>query len=77
VLAQHRQGWNRSFIFVAATFAIIIFCWYYVDLFNAERLGEGIPSLISLVGEMFPPNFTQLRSWISPLADTLAMSVAG
>jgi len=25
VLAQHRQGWNRSFIFVAATFAIIIF----------------------------------------------------
>ncbi|MDO8304998.1 phosphonate ABC transporter, permease protein PhnE [Herminiimonas sp.] len=77
VLAQHRQGWNRSFIFVAVTFAIIIFCWYYVDLFNAERLGEGIPSLISLVGEMFPPNFTQLRSWISPLADTLAMSVAG
>ena len=29
------------------------------------------------MGEMFPPNFAQLRSWISPLADTLAMSVAG
>tara|TARA_R110001599_G_scaffold171353_1_gene362179 strand:+ start:175934 stop:176731 length:798 start_codon:yes stop_codon:yes gene_type:complete len=77
VLAQHRQGWNRTFIYAIAVFTAVIFCWYYVDLFNGERLAEGVPSLISLVGEMFPPNFSQFPTWIKPLADTLAMSIAG
>ena len=62
---------------LATVLALVIACWYYVGLFDAERLGEGIPSLASLVGEMFPPNFSQAGSWVKPLLDTLAMSVAG
>ena len=42
-----------------------------------ERLTEGFPSLGSLIGEMFPPDFEQWKSWVKPLVDTLAMSVAG
>lgn len=42
-----------------------------------ERLTEGFPSLVSLIGEMFPPDFEQWKSWVKPLVDTLAMSVAG
>ena len=52
-------------------------CCHYAGLFDAERLADGIPSLGSLVTEMFPPDFSQLNNWIGPLADTLAMSVAG
>jgi phosphonate transport system permease protein len=29
------------------------------------------------MGEMFPPDFSDARSWVKPLIDTLAMSVAG
>jgi phosphonate transport system permease protein len=77
VLNQQRRAWNHAVFHVALVLAVTFACWYYVGLFDAERLGEGVPSLFSLVGEMFPPNFTEARTWIKPLLDTLAMSVAG
>src|SRR5262249_15759944 len=42
-----------------------------------ERLREGVPALFSLLGEMWPPDFSRIGSWVKPLFDTLAMSVAG
>ena len=77
VLAQQRSLWNRSMVHMLLLLAIVGGCWYYVGLFDAERLSEGIPSLAQMVGEMFPPNFSQAKTWIKPLFDTLAMSVAG
>ena len=77
LLNRRRQAWNRLMFHVALVCSIVIACWYYVGLFDAERLGEGVPSLLSLGGEMFPPNFSEARSWVKPLLDTLAMSVAG
>lgn len=77
ILARQRHAWNRSMFGVALVLAAVLGCWHYVGLFDAERLGEGVPSLFSLVGEMFPPDFSQAASWITPLLDTLAMSVAG
>ena len=77
VLARQRSLWNRSLVHALLLSAIVSGCWYYVGLFDAERLGEGVPSLAQMVGEMFPPNFSQARTWIKPLLDTLAMSVAG
>lgn len=77
LLAQQRRSWNRSITNVALVMSVVVVCWYHIGLFDAERLGEGVPSLFSLVGEMFPPNFSQAASWIKPLFDTLAMSVAG
>jgi phosphonate transport system permease protein len=77
VLAHQRRVWNRSLVHILLLMAIVSGCWYYVGLFDAERLGEGIPSLMQMVVEMFPPNFSQAKTWIKPLLDTLAMSVAG
>ena len=77
VLAQQRQAWNRAMGQLALVLAVVLGCWYYVGLFDAQRLGEGVPSLFSLVGEMFPPDFSQAGNWVKPLLDTLAMSVAG
>lgn len=77
ILERQRQGWNRSIVLVGIVLLVILTCWYYVGLFDADRLAEGIPSLGNLVGEMFPPNFSDAPRWIKPLIDTLAMSVAG
>lgn len=77
ILLQQRHAWNRSVASLALILAIVAGCWYYVGLFDGARLGEGIPSLFSLIGEMFPPNFSDIRNWVKPLLDTLAMSVAG
>ncbi len=62
---------------MAVLAVVLAGCCHYAGLFDAERLADGIPSLVTLVTEMFPPDFSQLNNWIGPLADTLAMSVAG
>ncbi|EAA4674073.1 phosphonate ABC transporter, permease protein PhnE, partial [Salmonella enterica subsp. enterica] len=77
ILSEQRQSWNRVVRYVILILAIVVGCWYYVGLFDGERLGEGVPSLVSLIGEMFPPNFSEWRAWVKPVLDTLAMSIAG
>lgn len=77
VLSEQRQAWNRSLRNLVLVLAVVLGCWYYVGLFDGERLAEGLPSLLSLAGEMFPPNFSQAETWVKPLLDTLAMSIAG
>ncbi|MFN6183011.1 MAG: phosphonate ABC transporter, permease protein PhnE, partial [Burkholderiales bacterium] len=41
------------------------------------RFIEGGPAIAQLASEMVPPNFERWQSWIKPLWDTLAMSIAG
>ena len=77
LLGAEQRAWNRDAVRLAAVVAVIMVCVYYVGLFDGPRLAEGVPSLFSLLGEMLPPNFTDWRNWITPLIDTLAMSVAG
>lgn len=45
--------------------------------FDATRFIEGAPAIAQLASEMVPPDFTRWRSWLRPLLDTLAMSIAG
>ena len=77
VLNQEQRAWNQGALRLGAVLVVVTLCSYYVGLFDSERLAEGIPSLFSLLGEMFPPDFSDVRSWVKPLIDTLAMSVAG
>jgi len=57
--------------------AIVVAAFHVVGFFDTERMSEGIPAIGSLGGEMVPPDFTNARDWISPLFDTLIMSIAG
>ncbi|MHB1233306.1 MAG: phosphonate ABC transporter, permease protein PhnE [Burkholderiales bacterium] len=77
LLGTEQRAWNRGAARLVAVLAVILVCAYYVGLFDSARLADGVPSLLSLVGEMLPPNFSDWRNWIKPLFDTLAMSVAG
>jgi phosphonate transport system permease protein len=74
-LEQRRR--LRAALWAAAIVGVVLACSYYVGLLDAQRLSDGIPALFSLLGEMWPPDFTQAGSWVVPLLDTLAMSVAG
>lgn len=77
ILQAEQRAWNRGALTFGIVLAIIFACSVYVGLFDVERLAEGVPSLVSLAGEMIPPNFTDWRNWLKPLFDTLAMSIAG
>ncbi len=77
VLNEQRRQWYYSALQIALVAPIIAICFYYVGLFDRERVLDGIPSILSLIAESLPPNFGDLPSWFKPLLDTLAMSIAG
>jgi phosphonate transport system permease protein len=77
IMMQQQRAWNRPMVHIALVLAVVIGSWYYVGLFDTERLSEGVPSLFSLLGEMLPPDFSQVKTWIKPMFDTLFMSIAG
>lgn len=77
VLDEHARGWRRKLRQTLLVVAIIAFASWYVGLFDFRTLAKGVPAIATLLGESFPPDFTNVMDWVSPLLDTLAMSIAG
>jgi phosphonate transport system permease protein len=77
LIQEQGSKWIRSLLRGSVAVAVIAICCLYTGLLDSKRLLEGIPSILSLAKESFPPNFSDARNWIRPLADTLAMSIAG
>lgn len=77
LLAIERRSWRRTWVQSGLVSITVILCFWQTGLLDIARLGEGIPAIGVLIGEMFPPNFGSAKNWIVPVIDTLAMSVAG
>jgi len=73
----YRSNWRQKIGQLLLVIFIAGVCAYYVGLFDVPRLSEGTPHLFSLLGEMLPPDFSNVGSWVKPVLDTVAMSVAG
>jgi phosphonate transport system permease protein len=76
-LTTYNQRWQRKTYKMMIALIIILIASWYVDLLNFNKVAVGIPAIFTLVDESFPPNFTHFGSWLRPLLDTLAMSIAG
>ncbi|MGH8999264.1 MAG: phosphonate ABC transporter, permease protein PhnE, partial [Acidimicrobiia bacterium] len=76
ITARVAAGWRRRALEIAGVGAVVLFCTAYVGGFDAERLVGGIGDFVDLVAHMWPPDFARVGTWIGPLMDTLAMSVA-
>ncbi len=77
VLDLERRGRFTRLAKVVGAIVFILMCMWVTELLNTGRMAEGIPAISIVFGEMVPPDFTRWRAWISPLIDTVAMSVAG
>lgn len=77
LLLQKKRARTRLYLQGGAVLAGILLSIWYVGLFDLPRLVEGGPSILSLLREMFPPDFRDAPRWMKPLVDTLAMSIAG
>lgn len=73
---ERRVAWRHAQLVGVIVAACAAALWV-TGFFDLERLADGGPALAQLFGEMVPPDFSRWRSWIRPLFDTLAMSVAG
>lgn len=77
ILATARQQAMRQVSLVAGVLLTCLVSLAIAGFFDAARFLDGMPALAQLASEMVPPNFARWRSWVRPLVDTLAMSVAG
>lgn len=77
ILGRARGALVRRLMVALPAAAAILACLWKVGLLDPGRLAEGAPAMAQLLGEMTPPDFTRWRSWVGPIVDTLAMSVAG
>jgi phosphonate transport system permease protein len=77
ILQRQERTWRRAAAGAVVAMAIILYASHRIGLLDWTRLREGVPDLVSLIGEMLPPDFAGWRGWILPVWDTLAMSIAG
>jgi phosphonate transport system permease protein len=77
ILRQRQSQRRRQASLLALVAAICATALALTGFFDAERFADGLPALGQLFGEMMPPNFGRCAAWVRPLADTLAMSIAG
>ena len=75
----HTQRRQRGILVaqVIGVLVIVLIAFAAAGFFDVDRLSEGVPDLIDVIGQMFPPDFSNARNWLKPVVDTLAMSVAG
>ena len=77
LLRQERQQWRKTWLLSAAVVAVVLLSAGETGLLDLKRLADGLPAIGVLAGEMFPPDFSAAPTWIKPIFDTLAMSIAG
>jgi len=77
ILEQSAKQRKQNSIQAGLLIIITCICLYYVGFFDIARMTEGVPAILKLILESVPPNFRSGLGWIKPLADTLAMSIAG
>lgn len=77
LINRQKKKWIRSLSQGLILLSLAVLCLYYTGFLDAGRIMEGIPSILKLVGEGIPPDFSEAAKWIKPLLDTLAMSIAG
>lgn len=77
VLALDRASTQRRAAMCTVILLVCVAALWVTGFFDAQRFVDGAPAMRQLGSEMIPPNFDRWHHWVTPLLDTLAMSVAG
>jgi phosphonate transport system permease protein len=77
ILAREGTARLKRGVLVLAAVTLIVIAMTLTGLLDPRRFADAWPAIKQLSSEMFPPDFRRFQSWLRPLADTLAMSIAG
>jgi phosphonate transport system permease protein len=76
-LREESSRWKRRLFGWTLLGVLVLSFTGGTGLLDVRRLADGVPSILRLAGEMFPPDFRNAADWIKPLLQTFLMSVAG
>jgi phosphonate transport system permease protein len=77
ILSRESRAQRWRGVVVLFVFVLIVSAMSLTGLLDPRRFADAWPAIKQLSGEMFPPDFKRYHSWLRPLTDTLAMSIAG
>ncbi len=77
ILSDERRSRRRGTALVGLIALACLGALGLTGFFDPQRFAESGPAIRQLAIEMVPPDFGRWQSWLMPLADTLAMSIAG
>ena len=77
ILADQRRSALRGAGLVGLIVAACVAALAATGFFDAQRFPKSGPAIATLASEMVPPDFSRWQTWLRPLLDTLAMSIAG
>lgn len=77
LLAAYGQARLHAVVHAGIVLAVVLASAWYVNLLDFATLANGVPAILTLARESFPPDFSNTMRWWKPLIDTLAMSIAG
>lgn len=77
VLVEERRRHVRRLAVAALATAAVLTAFYYAGGLSPARYRGAVETIVTLIGDSLPPDFSRLEKWGKPLLETLAMSVAG
>jgi phosphonate transport system permease protein len=77
VLAESRRRTMNRLLAMLAGLLAIVWAFAYAGAFDGARYRDALRTILVLAGDSCPPDFGRWRTWGRPLAETLAMSIAG
>ena len=77
VVADGRRRALKGYAGLAVAALAVSAAFAYADAFNLARYRDALPTILVLLGDSLPPDFSRWQSWGRPLAETLAMGICG
>jgi phosphonate transport system permease protein len=77
ILVRERAARLKRAAAIVGIVMLIATAMALTGLLDPRRFADAWPAIKQLSSEMFPPDFRRYQNWLRPLADTLAMSIAG
>ena len=74
ILAESARSALASLVLTLGFAAAAIYVLNYSSVFDFARYRDAGPTIVSLLHDSIPPDFSRWRNWSQPLLDTLAMS---
>ncbi|MGY0711291.1 phosphonate ABC transporter, permease protein PhnE [Azospirillum argentinense] len=77
IVEDGRRRAGKTLVLVILTVLLILGAFAYTGGLSVERYRGAVTTILTLVGDSLPPDFSRWPNWGRPLLETLAMSVAG
>lgn len=72
-----RSRLRSSLIATIVALGAIVAAFVYAGAFDLRRYADAVPTILTLLGDSLPPDFSRWPKWGRPLLETLSMSIAG